>query len=192
MADISALGTLVTAEPVDLDNYKDQRGPARGLPKAGVYTVRAPESFPAEAFGATQKGYLKIQVDPTIVGPTNEGYTIRYTSISAKPFDRDGSQVSQVGDYLRGLGIRAKITGDPQELADLVESTAGATYEVYADWVAEHRGSGFKLKGMKNFPTDAAGEPQSWIEHPSEKDAEGHPLRLRANLVVSRFIPASN
>src|SRR5882672_11464476 len=103
MADLSALGNLNSAEPLDLPQYRDAQ--EFKLPKAGRYTVQAPDTFPPTAFGKSQAGYLTAQVDPTIVGPTNEGYTIRFTRVSAKTWqDKSGLQISQLGRYLRATG----------------------------------------------------------------------------------------
>lgn len=188
MADISALGTLAPVEPIDLDTYQDARE-AAPLPVKGRYTVRAPESFPATAFGATKAGALSVQVDPTIVGPTNEGYTIRFTKVSAKVFRRSGVPASQAGDYLRACGLRGKLS-DPQAIADAVEQTANRTYEVEVDWRAYNKNTQFSIEGMERFPSDGNGGHLPWIDDPVDKDQDGNPVRLRANLSVTRFIAA--
>lgn len=189
--DISSLGNLEPAKPLDLSIYPDARG-GQSLPKAGKFVVRAPESFPTSAFSRTKSGgNLSARVDPTIIGPSDEGYTIRFVNVSAKVYQRDGKDVSQMGDYLRAFGITEELTGDPQQAANLIASTAGQTYEVIADWEARHGATGFKVAGMKNFPSDGNGGFQPWVQHPTEKDAEGNPLRLRANLTVKRYIARS-
>lgn len=181
---ISALGNLAPSEPLDLDTYVDAK-PFQ-LARAGVYQFRAP-TFSDASFGATRAGNLSATLDPTIVGPTNEGVVVRFCKVSAKTFERSGKQVSYAGDYLRACGIRGEVPADPQELANLIASTSGALWEGQLDWEA---GKGdFRVKGMRNFPKDASGEPQSWVEHPTLTDDNGAPLRLRANLVVTRFIP---
>lgn len=196
MADISSLGGLAPVDTLDGDTYKTQ-SVGFTMPKAGRYTLRSPESFPATAFGKTQAGNLSIQIDPTIVGPTSEGLTVRFTKISAKVFERGpGNKVSQVGDYLKAVGYQGNVPGDPQEIANLVEQTAGAQYEAVLEWEARHSASGFKVKGMRNFPSDGNGGYQSWVNHPTETTLDGEgkqvPLRLRANLVVDRYIPRTN
>ena len=188
MVDISALGNLEPARPLDLSLYPDARV-GQELPKAGRYTFRAPESFPATAFSKTQAGNLSARVDPTIAGPTNEGYNVRFVNISAKVFQRDGKDVSQMGYYLRAFGITDELTGDPQQAADLIASTANQTYEALGDWEARHRATGYEVKGMRNFPSDGNGGHKSWVTHPTEKDADGNPLRLRANFVIKQFLP---
>lgn len=192
MADISQLNGLLPVDSLDLDNYKTQSTGTFVMPKAGRYTVQSPESFPASAFSSTKAGFLSIDISPRITGPSNENFQMRYVKISAKPFERQGTKVSQVGDYLRAVGYTGKIPGDPQELANLVEQTAGAQYEVILDWEARHSATGFTVKGMTSFPKLEDGSNQQWTPHPTEKDAEGNPLRVRANLVVRAFVPKVN
>lgn len=199
-ADISALGGLKPVEPLDLDNYADQKE-FIAIPKKGRYTVRAPESFPSTAFGRSNAGALTAQVDPTIVGPTNENFTIRFTKPSAKQYKRNGVNVSQLGDYLRANGHRGKLS-DEQELADAVEATANQIYQVDVDWKAYNKANGFSVEGMERFPSDGNGGHLPWIEDPNDfvkdentgavmTDAEGNPMkvRLRANVYVARYIP---
>lgn len=188
MADISTLGALQPIEQLDLENYADNKESAP-LPKKGVYTVRAPESFPSTSFGRTRAGALSASVDPVIVDSSNEGYTLRFTKVSAKSFKRNGITVSQMGDYLRACGLRAKFT-DEQSLADAVEQTANKTFQVEVDWRAYNKDTGYSVEGMGNFPSDGNGGHLPWIEDPNQKDAEGNPVRLRANAVVSRYIAA--
>jgi len=196
LVDISALGNLEPVQAIDLSVVPEAPKKAFSFPRAGVYTIVAPEVIPAEAFGKTQAGNLSARVDPKIVGPTNEGYELRFTNLSAKVYQdsRTGLDTSQVAQYLQAFGITEQLTGDPQQAANLIASTAGQTAEVYADWVAEHRPSKFKLSGMKNFPSDGAGGYVSYIEHPDPdvQGPTGDRLRLRANLVVKRWIAKSN
>jgi len=191
MADISSLSGLNSAEPLDLDIYTDAKEGFQ-LPKKGRYVVRAPESFDASAFGATKAGFLKATVDPTVVGPTAEGFKLRFTSVSAKPFQRGKTMVSQLGDYLRACGVRGQIPGDPQGMADAVERTAGATYQVDLDWRAYNKNTGYAVNGMDNFPKDANGEPLSYVIDEEDIDPDtNEPRRLRANLQVVRYVPAA-
>lgn len=192
MASISELGELKPIEQLDLtdDVYVDQKE-YTSIPKAGRFTVRAPESFPAAAFSRTRAGALSAQVDPQIVGPTNEGFTIRFAKVSAKPFKRNGVTVSQMGDYLRANGVKGKMTSE-QDLVDAVSQTANSIYEVEVDWRAYNKTSGFSLEGMERFPSDGNGGHQPWTTDPVEKDPEtGEPMRLRANLVITRYIAPS-
>jgi hypothetical protein len=187
MADLSHLGGLNPVEQLDFSNYADNKESTFRLPAKGRYTLRAPESFPPAAFGRTKAGALSIQIDPTIVGPTHEGFTVRFIKISAKPFQRDGKTVSQVGDYLRSVGF-VGVLADEQSIADAVEASSGAIYEAVLDWRAYYK-DGFSLQGMQRFPKNADGTYQSWVEHPTAKDEKGSPVRVRANLMIDRFIP---
>lgn len=195
MADLSGLGGLQAVEELNLSDgvYTDQKESTFQLPTEGKYTLRAPESFPSTAFTRTKAGFLLIQIDPTIAGPDREGFQIRYQRISAKPFERSGQKVSQVGDYLRATGFKGVIN-DEQALADAVEATAGKTYEAKLVWQARNSRNGYELTGMTKFPKNADGTYQSWIEDPVEKDENDKPVKLRANLVIpfGGFIPASN
>ena len=191
MANIASLGNLAPAEPLDLDIYSDV-GTFRPFPKKGRYTLRAPESFPAEAFGVTKAGALSAQIDPTIVGPTNEGFVARFIRVSGKAFERKGIKVSQIGDYLRACGVRGKLSTQ-QEQADAVEQTANLTYEAYLDWRVYGKGHAedvgdLVVEGMEKFPSDGKGGYLPYVPSPTQKDDAGEPVMLRANIIVSRFI----
>ena len=191
-ADISELGNLNSSEPLDLDLYADVKE-AFELPRKGRYTVRAPDSFPNEAFGATKAGYLSAQVDPTIMGPTSEGFQIRFTKVSAKTYERGGLTVSQVGDYLRACGFRGGISGDPGDIKAAIQTTAGKVYQVDLDWRAYNKNTGFVVEGMENFPKDElTGNHKSWTVDLGDIDPDtGEPRRILANLTVRRFVPAT-
>lgn len=189
MADLSHLGGLNPVEALDLENYADNKESTFRLPAKGRYTLRAPESFPPAAFTRTKAGALSIQIDPTIVGPTHEGFTVRFTKVSAKPFKRDGQTVSQVGDYLRAVGFKGTLSNE-QEIADAAELTSGAVYEAKLDWRAYNSKTGFSLQGMERFPKLQDGTYQSWVEDPTAKDENGNAVKVRANLIVDRFIPS--
>lgn len=191
IADISALGNLQSAEPLDLEQYPEARESVE-LPKKGVYTVRAPENFPAEAFGQSQTGFLTARVDPTIVGPTNEGYTVRFTKVSAKAWkDKNGLTVSQLGRYLKATGRNDAVDGKPQAQADAIAQTANTVYKAQLDWRAYCKGCGFQLEGAEKFTPDGNGGFKPFTICPNCKDEQGEPLGLRANVVVSRFLSAS-
>lgn len=190
MADISSLGTLNAVEPLDLDNYVDNREGTFQLPPKGRYTVQAPPAFPPAAFAPNKaRTALTAQVDPTIIGPAHEGFQIRFVKVSAKAFKRGGVTVSQLGDYLRACGVKGRLTNE-QEQADAVEQTANMTYQVDIDWRAYNKGTGFSVEGMERFPSDGNGGHLPWIEDPSAKDEEGNPVRVRANINVVRYVPA--
>lgn len=199
MADIGALGQLQPAESLDLDTYADiggERKPRFQFPRAGRYTLRAPDSFPAEAFGRTKSGALSVQIDPTIVGPTAEGTAVRFQRISATTYQRKGKPVSKIGDYLRACGKTGRLSGDAQEIADAVETTANTIYEAQLDWRLYAKGhsktaDALEIRGMENFPKDANGDPVPYVLSETQVNPEtGEPMRLRANLEIAWFYPA--
>lgn len=179
--DISALGNLQPSEPLDLDNYVDAQ-PFQ-LPPAGTYQLQAP-TFALTNFSPTAERKLKADVSPTIVGPAHAGFQLRRQYVSASTFERNGQPVSMAGLYLKKCGWTGPVPTDPDDLADAIAATAGKIYEARVDWEARHNATGFTVKGMRNFPPDGKGGYQSWVEHPTEKGADGAPLRLRANLVI--------
>ena len=193
MADISNLQNLQGGDPLDFDIYIDAKE-APPVPPKGRYVVRATEK---PTFGATQQGFLSAQIDPRIVGPTNEGYEIRYVKVSAKPFKRGAVTVSQLGDFLRAAGSTAR-PRTPQEQADAVEQTAGATLTIDLDWEAYHKETKWSLKGMEKFPKLPGGGFEEWVEVPDPaapgqvlKDQDGNPIRVRARAKVERYVAAS-
>src|SRR5258708_25175155 len=190
MEDISALGELRPVAQLDLENYIDNKE-FSAIPKAGRYTVQAPAEFPSSAFSRTKKGDFSAQVDPTIIGPTNEGFKLRFVKVSAKDYKRNGKTVSQLGDYLRATGLNTGKLADEQAFADAVEATANRTYEVDLDWRAYSKETQFSIEGMERFPSDGDGGHLPYTTDPNAKDPEtGEPGRLRAMLFVSRFVPA--
>lgn len=186
-ADISALGELRPVEPLNLSGYADNKRGTFVLPPRGEYLLQAPESF---VFARTQKGSLSADVSSKIVEGPFEGFKLRFQKVSASQWkDKDGATKSQVGDYLRAFGFTDRLT-DEQVIADAIERTANLTYTAYLDWEANHFATKFAVKGMKNFPKNDDGTHQSWVEHPTEKDEDGNPLRIRAGLVVRTYVPA--
>lgn len=190
MADISGLGGLNEVQPLDLENYADNKESNFQLPIKGRYTLRVRESFPSSAFGETRAGALSISIDPTIVGPTNEGFNIRFTKVSAKQFKRGAGTASQAGDFLRACGIRTKLTTN-QAIADACEQTASALFEADIDWRAYNKNTQFSVEGMERFPSDGNGGHLSYFLDPTEKDEAGNPVKLRANLFINRYIPVA-
>lgn len=184
-ADISNLTNLQSAEPLDWENYADAKEAPPPPPK-GRYVVRSAEKI---TFGATQAGFLSAQIDPTVVGPSNEGYKFNFTKVSGKPFKRGAATVSQMGDYLRAAGSPAR-PRTPQEQADAVEATAGATLQVDVDWEAYCKGCKYTLKGMEKFPKLPSGGHDQWVTCPNCKDESGSPVNLRARSKVDRFVAA--
>jgi uncharacterized protein DUF669 len=191
MADLSHLGGLNEVAQLDLDNYAENKESTFRLPAEGRYTLRVTDNFTSESFGATQKGDLSITIDPTIVGPTNEGFQLRFSRVSAKTFQRGNQAVSQVGDFLKAVGVSGVMRTNA-DIADLVESTAGRTFDAKLVWSAYNRQTGYEVKGMAKFPKLADGTHQSWMLDPTPGavDENGNPHRLLARLSIDRFIPA--
>lgn len=161
--------------------------------------MRAPESFPDEAFSRSKAGALLTQIDPTIVGGEHDGYQIRFVKVSAKVFQRTVREAgvekrvsaSQVADYLRACGRRDLVPATPTEVANLIEQTAGQMYEVETDWKVWDKTTQTEYTLRENadrFVKDEAGNPQPFI---LSTDAEGNSMRLRANVEITKFIAAA-
>lgn len=187
MASIANLG-LEKQEDLNLDTYS-LGGAKSTFPAAGRYTLRVRENFPQEAFGATKdKSALSVQIDPTIVGPTAEGRVLKFTRINGKLSAR---KTSQLGDFLKAVGITGVVPGDPQKQADIVETTANRTFEAELDWEVYHQnpdGSITNVKGMKNFPQREDGSYIPYLTSDQETGEDGQPKKLFANLRIKRFV----
>ena len=184
MADISQLGDLRPVEPLDLENYADNRELAP-LPKAGVVTLQAPDTFPPVT-RSQKSGAMLVQIDPKIV---DTNYQIKFVKVSAKAFQRGGKTVSQLGDYLRACGVTGKFQSEAEQ-AEAVDMTANRTYQAEVDWKVWNKATQTEILGMEKFPSDGAGGHEPYY-YTGEKDENGNPIKLRANLVITRFIPAS-
>lgn len=203
MANIAELGGLQPVEEISLADgeYVDTKE-FTPIPAKGVYVVQAPGTFPQAAFGVSKAGALTAQVDPSIVGPTNVGYTLRFTKVSAKVFQRGNAKVSQLGDYLRACGMKSRLA-TAQDQIDAVEGTANRQYQVELDWRAYNKNTGWQVEGMERFPSDGKGGYLPFIDDPNDfekdengnvvHDAQGAPVhtRLRANVYVRRYIAAA-
>lgn len=130
------------------------------------------------------------------MGPVGEGKQLKFTSVSAKAFQRGGKTVSQLGDYLKACGLTGQLSGDPQAQADAAEQTAGAVFEADLNWRLYAKGenedgSPLIIDGMENFPADGKGGFMPYVMSKGQVDAEGNPKRLWANLTIERFVPRS-
>ena len=193
MADLNHLGGLVDVEPIDLgEGYADNRKKTFRLAPKGRYTLRAVETLTAESFGRSKSGQLFAAIDPTIVGPTNEGTQLKFTRVYATPFLRNGKRVSQIGDYLRATGFRGTLANEAM-IVEAIQGTAGQVFEADIDWRAfsNKGGTKFEVRGMESFPKLPDGSYQPWVNHPTEKDENDEPLRVWANLNVEGYVPAS-
>lgn len=199
MADLSQLNNLKSTEPLDLPVYR-AAGSAKPFPKAGRYTARVRESFPAEAFGESKAGYLTVDVAPTLLGGDNDGYQIRFVTLSAKTWIDKFTQAatSQIGRFLKACGQNDAVGGSPQETADAVERTANSIILIDVDWIARYGPTRYELKGMTNFPV-VDGVPSRFVQlngengRPKVSDpVTGEPLTIRAFLEVTRFLENVN
>jgi len=198
MADLTALGNLQSSEPLDLPLYAASKA-MKPFPKAGRYTARVPEAFPAESFGESQAGFLTVDVSPTIVGGDHDGYKINYTKVSAKSWkNKAGVNESQLGRYLKACKLEETLDGSPQAQADAAERTANTLVDIDVDWVARYRPVNFELRGMTRFPSDGNGGYSRIVKldglngRPTVIDPITlEPIEIRAFLEVTRFSEAS-
>lgn len=188
---------IAPSEPLSLDDYSSIGGgdkPARKFPNKGRYTLRVTDRFSEESFQPNKANTaLTFALDPTIVGPTNEGYQLKFSSgkVSAKVYQRKGRSVSQLGDFLLAVGVTGQVPGDAQGQADLVESTAGMTFDAQLDWKAYDRTTGASVVGMENFPSDGQGGHLPYLLSATELDDKDQPKKIWANLEIKFFIPRS-
>ena len=206
---ISHLGDLKPSEPVDLSTYTGQRasGGFRPLPTPGRYTVRAPE-FTDNSFTVSKAGALLTDVAPTIVGGDYDGYQIRFASVSAKTFQRtekvNGEEVkvtaSGVADYLKALGRTETVPEEPKDVANLIATTAGQTYDIETDWKVWDGANQVEYTLSKNPERfDQRDDNGTLLPYILAKDASGEVIRdengnvkrLRVKVVIKKFIAAS-
>lgn len=192
MANIGDFGIAAT-ETLNLDDYPVIGGKKeRKFPNKGRYTLRTTDSFTEESFAPNKANTaLTFAINPTIVGPTNEGYQLKFNSgrISGKVYQRKGKSASQLGDYLKAVGVGGTVPGDPQAQADLVEGTAGATFEAGLDWRAYDPSTGRTVEGMENFPADGQGGHLPYLVSESQVDEQGNPKKIWANVEIVYFVP---
>jgi hypothetical protein len=188
---------IAPSEPLDLNaDYPVIGGGSseRKFPNAGRYTLRVTDSFTEESFAPNKANTaLTFAINPTIVGPTNEGYQLKFNSgrISGKVYQRKGRPASQLADYLKAVGHEGVVPGDAQQQADLVEQTAGSTFEAVLDWRAYDKGTGRSVEGMTNFPADGKGGHVPYLLSETETDENGEPKKIWANVEIKFFVPRS-
>jgi hypothetical protein len=186
---------IPAAEPLSLDTDYPVIGggkTARKFPNKGRYTLRTTDSFTEESFVPNKANTaLTFAINPSIVGPTNEGYQLKFSSgrISGKVYQRKGRPASQLGDYLKAVGVTGTVPGDAQAQADLVEQTAGLTFDANLDWRAYDPSTGETVEGMEKFPVGADGQHVPYILSSAAVDEEGNPKKVWANVEISFFIP---
>jgi len=190
---VSDLNNLLPSQPVDLGALAPSRP---RFPRAGRYILQVPEGLTFEdTFSQTQAGYLAAEINPTIVGPSSEGYEVRYVKVSAKDYQqkdfRDPSKVtttSQMAQLASACGITGTFPGEPDQQVNIILQTAGRQFEAVLDWKAYNKRTGVETLGMANFPTDDVGNPLPYIVDEDDKDPGGNAVRYRARIFVKRFI----
>lgn len=160
-ADVSQTN-LREPDAIDYDNYDESGVNKYAPPPEGRYLGRVPV-ITDESFAATGEGYLKVNVDPIeIVGEgPGRGYKVRFTSFSAKKYQkRNGSQIV---DFLHacGLNLRPKTNA---ELKQALKMASGRTFQFQLIWEAYNKTTKESTKGVENFPTDDQGNPQPFVQ----------------------------
>ena len=167
--DTAGLG-LKEPSQIDWDNYnpgsKYQAPPAAkgGDGKNIIYTGQLPTAIVQEQ---DDQGYRRYLLDPIKLvknGNGVDGYTLRFTRASVKPFERAGKvqNASSVGNVLRSAGVAAK----PQKTAEYdaaMNAVKGRVVTFTIDWEARNKDTGEQVRGFDNFPDD--------LDRPGQKKA---------------------
>ena len=152
MADISQF----SLEPPDQHEWERVEGPSSGGSKRGgtppegvVYTARVDTfDFSRPSF----KGKLSAMFDPLVIlGAAADGtdYEAYYVDVNVELYPwRHGSSAS---DFLAAHGIDAQPNTN-QEWADLIESTAGRTFQFEPRWQGKCKSCKTLYKGMDKWP----------------------------------------
>ncbi len=104
-------------------------------------------------------GYLAYLLDPIkIKGSAAEGYTIRFTRASARPFTKvDGTPVkgnpNKLAQFLRAGGLQAKPQTNAEYRAS-VNAVKAKPISFTLDWQAYNKDTGEKVNGFLAFPMD--------------------------------------
>ena len=187
--------SIEPTEAVDIAASYPVKSTGRRFPNKGWYTLRTNEAFTPESFAPNKAGTaLTFQIDPVVVGPTNEGYQLKFSSgrISAKTYTRTSREgksntVSQLSDFLKAVGYTGTVPSDAQGQADLVEQQASKTFDAMLDWRAYDPSTQTEVAGMENFPSDGNGGYIPYLLSESQTDDQGNPKKIWANLEIKRF-----
>lgn len=167
--DLSNLKLIEENIEVDTDNYVDPSEFPPPIPD-GTYLFKQgkPE------FDVTGKGFLQAQFTHEVADGDQVGAKVSFDRISNKPFDRSGIKVNMMTDHLRAIGDRGRYRTH-QEYADALAAGEGKTFKAQTQWEAgcQHKGTDkqvewtdtkpeaqggvFRLKNMKNFPSNGNG-----------------------------------
>lgn len=125
--------------------------PAKGVDgKAIVYFGQLPTNIVAEV---NDEGWRTYTLDPIKLvknGPGVDGYTLRFTRTSLKPFKNGANSTALL---LKAAGIVAK----PQKTAEydaVIKQVGGKVVPFTIDWEAKNKDTGEKVSGYENFPDD--------------------------------------
>ena len=187
---------IAPTDTVDIASTYPAKAAGSRFPAKGWYTLRTTSEFTSESFVPNKANTaLTFQINPTVVGPTNEGYQLKFNSgrISAKTYQRTdrksgkSSTVSQLSDFLKAVGYNGTVPGDAQGQADIVEMQAGKTFDALLDWRAYDPATQTEVSGMENFPADGNGGHLPYLLSESQTDDQGNPKKIWANLEIKRF-----
>lgn len=169
---------LALREPAQCDwlNYNAGGSTYSAPPQAQVngqnvifygVTTTAEERINQYAVDAEGNPYLNFLLDNVkLVNGPADGYLIRFTEASTKPFEKNGKIVvgnpNKLANYLRACGTQAKPQTNDQYRA-AVKACLGKRFPFVADWEARNSDTGEKVKGFLSFPDDP--------ERPGQKKA---------------------
>jgi hypothetical protein len=145
-----------------------------------------PNKFAVDAEG---NSYLNFSFDPIKLVNSGQynGYELRFTEASVKPFEKDGKPVkgnpSKLANLLRSAGLQVK----PQTNADwrrAVEGAKARPISFTVDWSAYNKDTGEQIKGYLSFPEDPErpGMRKSILKKGdviTERDAKGNVTGVR-------------
>ena len=185
MADLHDIQFEDEAVDVDHDNYVDPSEMGPPIP-AGTYQLRV-----GKPDFAVKDGWPVAKFDHTVEGGEEDGKSIRFDTISTKPFERSGVKVSFAADFLRSCGDAGR-PATKQQYVEALNAQEGKPFKAVVDWEAYCKVCENSVKGMRNFPQDENGVRQSLIPCPTgcTDDERGEPNLIYANARITRYIPA--
>lgn len=195
----AAMLELNEPEQIDYENY-DEGGPKSFSPPAeGIYVGKVPVIRDngtliideTNSFGKTQKGDLKVSVDPIEIvapGKPENGYKVRFTEFSAKKYVN--RMASPMVDFLRACGSPARPKNNA-ELRAALKMVSGKTFKFSLQWEARDKGAGTRVQGAENFPKGTDGKPLPYITSEHEVDDQNRAKRYWANARI-RYVVNPN
>ena len=161
--DTAGLG-LKEPQQIDWDNYNPGSKyipppvPVGADGKVLVFTGQLPTTIEKEQADAGYRRYLLDPIKLVKNGNGVDGYTIRFTRASVKPFEKNGKvqNASPVGNILRSAGVSAK----PQRTAEYdatMNAVKGRVVAFTLEWEARTKSTDpiqETVRGYANFPND--------------------------------------